>query len=254
MIANEEEFMGVARRATQLSQQILSIEDASYPPGLSDRETFWLDVELADNKARLDLLRNEMVGYDLEHNLDRKGSWIPLYSNRRIWLEDPRPQDICLTDIAHPLANICRYGGHSSKFFSVAQHCVLGSWMIDVKYAKAFLMHDAAEAYLGDLIKPLKNILAPIYNPLEERMMGAIAAKYRFSLDGEAGEKVKYVDNFMMATEIRDVTNAGILKHPTDISMVPKKEFFIKEFWTPEQAEREFLNRFEVLFGDPWNY
>lgn len=81
------------------------------------------------------------------------------FSGKRISLYNPDPELICIEDIAHALSHICRFGGHAREFYSVAQHCCLVSYLAPAEWRLAALMHDATEAYLGDVIKPLKNIL-----------------------------------------------------------------------------------------------
>ncbi|MES2789988.1 MAG: hypothetical protein V4719_10215 [Planctomycetota bacterium] len=88
--------------------------------------------------------------------------WMQTYSGLQFWPLATRSEslgEIRFVDIAQSLSNTCRYGGHTKKFYSVAQHCVLASHMIPAEFAKWGLMHDAAEAYLGDHIRPLKTAL-----------------------------------------------------------------------------------------------
>jgi hypothetical protein len=87
---------------------------------------------------------------------DRRGDWMQTFTGRAFYPLDPRPEDIDPVDIAHALSLICRYGGHSSRFYSVAEHCVLMSHAVAPEHALWALLHDATEAYLGDMIRPLK--------------------------------------------------------------------------------------------------
>jgi len=88
-------------------------------------------------------------------------------------LHKPTEDMICIEDIASALSKICRFGGHSSAFYSVAQHSVIVMALGSPYLCREALLHDAAEAYLGDVIKPLKNILGPVYEDLEyERKKG----------------------------------------------------------------------------------
>ncbi len=247
MIANELGYVQVAASLTTLRQSYLRLQAEISKP-ISEREKAWAYEELDDVILGINKSEIAMAMWDQDHNFDRVGTWIPLFSGYRIWLQDPRPQDIHLADIAHALSNICRCNGHSKKFYSVAQHSVLGTYLIDKKHAPAFLFHDGAEAYLGDIITPLKRILGPIYNPCEARMMTAISTKFHLPTDPETAAAVKVVDQVMLCTEVRDVTTCHVLKTVDRLALVPT-DYSIKEFWSPERSEREFHQRFQELFS-----
>jgi hypothetical protein len=87
------------------------------------------------------------------------GSWIETFSGARIDPYHPHPEEIFLIDIAHALSNICRFTGHSKVFYSVAQHSLLVSWLVEEKFKKEALFHDAGEAYMNDLARPIKTEL-----------------------------------------------------------------------------------------------
>ncbi len=97
------------------------------------------------------------------------GNWIQTYSGRQFWPLEPRAEDVAVEDIAHALSLLCRYGGHSSRFYSVAEHCVL----VSHKCGLHGLLHDAAEAYLLDIPRPVKALM-PEYKWAEERVIVAI--------------------------------------------------------------------------------
>lgn len=106
---------------------------------------------------------------------------IRTYSGIYINPFDPKPEQICIEDIAHALANICRFGGHTQRFYSVAEHCVMGSAYYTTygmhKESLAFLLHDASEAYLGDIPAPLKKQM-PEYIAAEKRLQTMIYEKF----------------------------------------------------------------------------
>jgi uncharacterized protein len=94
-------------------------------------------------------------------------------SGKMVHLLDPKPSDVSIEDVAHALARICRFGGHSPQHLSVAQHSVLVSRLVPPEQARDALLHDASEAYIGDIVSPLKqNLLG--YKPIEDRWTKAI--------------------------------------------------------------------------------
>jgi uncharacterized protein len=176
----------------------------------------------------------------------RVGNWGCTASGRRYWPEDPRPEDIAIEDIAHALALQCRYGGHCSEFYSVAQHAVHVSEVCDPADALWGLLHDASEAYIVDVPRPFKLAAGmEVYREFEERSMRAICD--RFGLPYEMPESVRDADETLLATEARDLMphhgEAGVplwaLSHyPMKWCVYP---------WTWREAEALFLRRFREL-------
>jgi uncharacterized protein len=140
----------------------------------------------------------------------------------------PYPFQISIDDIAHSLSHQCRFNGHVDTFYSVAQHSVMISEMLPEKYKLAALLHDAAEAYLGDVVRPLKHLL-PQYISIEDNMMQVIAKK--FNLQYPLPDIIKEWDNSFCNSElILYFDNGGGIS------------------WTPEQAKIIFLDTFHKLF------
>lgn len=98
----------------------------------------------------------------------------------KAYLTDPARSDIRLSDIAIALSNICRFGGHA-PWYSVAQHSVLVSYLAPPPFKLCALFHDATEAYLGDVISPLKRLLGESYASIERRWEGVIALKFGYA-------------------------------------------------------------------------
>jgi len=121
----------------------------------------------------------------------RVGEWMLTYTGRQYWPADPRPEDVCLDDIVHALSMLCRYTGHVSKFYSVAEHSVLVSHLVPPHLAFQALMHDAEEAYINDVSRPLKQSL-PDFCRIAELNRKAIAQK--FGLPEEEHPLVKDAD------------------------------------------------------------
>ena len=130
---------------------------------------------------------------------ERKGDWIQTYTGRAFWPADPRASEVSIQDIAHSLSKICRFGGHCKWFYSVAQHSVLVSQVVPPKHALAGLLHDATEAYVADMPRPVKRMLGAAYADMEQRVWEAICE--RFQLPIELPASVKLADNTMLLAE-----------------------------------------------------
>jgi hypothetical protein len=136
-------------------------------------------------------------------------SYYITHSGRRIYLERVSENDICLQDIAHHLTKICRYGGALglNQHYSVAQHSyLLPIYASKVGYNKAvqraLLLHDATEAYLGDIVSGLKKLL-PDYVALERRLAEIIQNKYSTPINNEVFEIVKELDTRIILDEAK---------------------------------------------------
>lgn len=110
----------------------------------------------------------------------------------------PEEWDGPIEDIAHALSNICRFAGHTDRFYSVAQHCVNASYIVPQEYAFTALCHDMAEAFTNDITTPLKTAL-PIFKELEQRIESTMAN--RFAFDYPYPDEVHLADKKMLKIE-----------------------------------------------------
>jgi hypothetical protein len=173
-------------------------------------------------------------------------TWILTYSGQRFDLAKPDPNQILVRDIARALAFTCRFGGHVEKFYSVAQHCVIVSKLVPAEFAFAGLLHDAAEAYVSDVVSPLKHLI-PGYITYEVAVQHAIAERFGLAVEELRSPEVKHADMIALATERRDLVAPdncvwdcviGYQPHEREINPLP-----------PVSAERLFLDRFRELTG-----
>lgn len=175
---------------------------------------------------------------------DRKGNWMQTYRGGQFWPLDMRPEDVFIEDIAHALSMICRYGGHCERFYSVAEHSVLVSRIVPPELALLGLMHDATEAYVGDVIRPLKPALAG-YGAIEQNVWLAIASK--FNLPGALQNEIKAADNAVLLAE--QLTLMKSAPAPWCVGGEPAN--VIVTGVAPSVAEQEFLDRFAELTMSP---
>lgn len=172
---------------------------------------------------------------------NRLGDWMQTYTGRQFWPLDPRVEDIDILDIAHSLSLQCRFAGHCLRFYSVAEHSVLISRAVPASAGLYGLLHDASEAYLLDVVRPLKPHL-PGYREMEQRVTDKIAA--RFGLPMQMPPEVKAADNRLLLDE-RD-QNMRPTAHVWDLAQAAAGAGvgplgIPLHYWTPEQAEAEFL-------------
>lgn len=134
----------------------------------------------------------------------RRGDWIETYTGRQFWPLDPRPEDIDARDIAHALSLICRFNGHCEDHYSVAKHSML---MVEAAEREGrgdlalwLLLHDASEAYICDVPRPLKMLpMFADYRAIEQRLQ--IMIYERFGLVGPEPVEVKDYDRRMLCME-----------------------------------------------------
>lgn len=173
-----------------------------------------------------------------------RGNWMQTYTGRVFYPVSPLAEDIDPVDIAHSLALQCRYGGHVDRFYSVAEHCLLMSWWVEPKNALHALLHDATEAYVSDVPRPLKGHL-PEYKDIEDRVWQEICK--RFNVEPTMPEQVWEADNRILLTERAALLSSTKHKWYQDDRIEPLPVNIVG--WSPQMIERMYINRLEELLG-----
>lgn len=176
----------------------------------------------------------------------RTGGWIQTYSGRRVFPLGLTTDDLDLEDIAHALSMKCRFNGHCKEFYSVAQHCVLASRLVEPSaFAKEALMHDAAEYVLPDFSTPVKAWRGDAFKVGEWHADRAIAERY--GLLYPRPPEVKVADIRLVLTEKRDLMFDNGDDWSKSFPGFKPYEYFHIRGWAPEYAKRMFLERAEYL-------
>lgn len=190
-----------------------------------------------------------------------RGHWMQTFTGRAFYPLAPEVDDIDGLDIGHSLAMQCRYNGHVKRFYSVAEHCALmsdfileGSAFGDLpamsdearrEFALWALLHDGAEAYCGDMVRPLK-LHMPDFCAVDDNLTVVIAQRFGLSSTTIPPE-VKAVDTRILLDE-----RAALLSTPpADWSLGDAQPLGVKiRAWSPEVAKWEYLVRLTALTGE----
>lgn len=201
-----------------------------------------------------------MIPGSLSRTLDADGlvvgsaDTIYTFTGRTIRPLDPNPDDIVIEDIAHALSQQCRFTGHTRKFSSVAEHSVRVSWMVPRELALEALLHDASEAYLSDIARPVKKApgFAETYLKYEAQLERAIATRFGLTEREHMHPEIKKADQYALEAEIAHFC------HPlfsdamgvTELRDVNDRlwRFGAKPVgWPPVDAEHAFLREYDAL-------
>lgn len=188
---------------------------------------------------------------------DRRGDWVQVYTGGKMYPLDPRKEEIDIESIGHSLANLCRYVGHCRDYFSVAQHSVIVSYIGPQNRSGLWwLLHDAPEAYIGDISRPLKRDLYcgtggafRTVGAVEAEIMDVIAEALNLPPEPD-WSFIKFADDKALATEARDLMSPI---HPEWMKWIagitPLEERIVP--LPPREAKALFLRRYEELNSLP---
>jgi hypothetical protein len=168
------------------------------------------------------------------------------FTGKEIRFDRPDQIDVCIEDIAHSLSMICRFNGHCREFYSVAQHSVFVSFLLDDENAFQGLMHDAAEAYIGDVIVPVREAFGAHRIDQAEQ---AIAWRIQEVLnvpDWTNNPAVYAADKQMLAIEVHSLMHPVAQTWP-DVRDTPIDPTRQCRSWSPMHAEQQFLARYKYL-------
>jgi uncharacterized protein len=170
--------------------------------------------------------------------------YVSTFSGNRFYPLEPRIDVVAIEDIAHGLAYQCRFNGQTREFYSVAQHSLIVASLVPTDLRLAALLHDAAEAYLGDMVKPLK-VLLPEFADLEDKVTAIIATT--FGIDFSDYAPIKRADLIALATEKRDLMPHSAERWAYLDDIRPLAQPIVA--MSPSQAKQAFLEQFARFAG-----
>lgn len=178
--------------------------------------------------------------------LANRGSWILTHTHTVFFPAAPLPGDVHLLDIAHALAHVCRYNGHGGKFYSVAEHSVLLARAAretgrNEHVQRAALFHDATEAYVGDVTRPVKQLLGETYARIERGVARVIQQRFGLPL---TYPWVHDADQRICVDEMTQLFGPDSFNNTPDSSFLGGTGVLgaNPRFWSPDEAKAEFLS------------
>jgi hypothetical protein len=172
------------------------------------------------------------------------GSWLSTQHIEKFHFLNPSIDEIDIRDIAHALSLTCRFGGHCSKFYSVAEHSCRVSGVVPLEYALAALLHDSGEAYVPDIPSPIK-VICPELTRIEENIRGVIFKKFNVECKDYSVIKRADMSLLMSEADLLGLNTKSWYLNDTKRVLVPQEGIG----WTPERAESVFLEIFELTYG-----
>jgi hypothetical protein len=172
------------------------------------------------------------------------------YTNTHFYPLEPEEDEVKIEDIAHALSQMCRANGHFKTFYSVAQHSLncaneAKTRGLSVRVQLACLLHDASEAYISDITRPVKCYLHE-YRKIEHRLQQVIFS--RFAVGNQSEDEKRHVDdidNALLYFEFEKLHNQGIHDNPPPVYSLP--DVAVRDM---AAVEKEFINVACKLYGE----
>lgn len=178
--------------------------------------------------------------------MGRKGDWIETYTGIKFYPLDPRPEEVDIRDIAHALSLICRFNGHCKHFYSVAQHSInvidamKSGGVTNPESLLCGLLHDAAEAYLADISRPVKPFLQG-YRNAEDKLQYLIYKAYGLEVTPHLSAIIHEFDDLVLHAEAMQLMKGDwVIPNNITVCTDPRE---------PREMEKLFLRAFKVLTG-----
>jgi uncharacterized protein len=229
-----------------------------------------LDPDYKRNDRTARIMRGITQDFVIENNTyntatspsSRERGWMQTCSGRKFYPLEPKYTEVALVDIAHGLAMTCRYGGHTSRFYSVAEHCVLVSQTVEIHarnaghdektvraWAREALLHDSAETYIGDMIRPLKHQPEMHeFRRCEAAIEVAVFEHFGIASTEDSRAAVKSIDDRILVDEI-----VHFMPNPMmylDAGLDKLSALSVTFYgWNPAEAEEGFMFRFNELWS-----
>lgn len=167
-----------------------------------------------------------------------KDNWITTFTGRQFHYLNPSPDEVDIRDIAHALSLKVRFSGHCLRFYSVAEHCLRVAEILPEGLQLSGLLHDAAEAYIPDIPRPIKEHYG--LREAEDKILKVILEKFGLV----EHPLIREADDVILATEARDLmaNMDGWAKLPKPLRdrIIPRHK--------PHTVEIAFLHRFKTLY------
>jgi 5'-deoxynucleotidase YfbR-like HD superfamily hydrolase len=183
--------------------------------------------------------------------------WISTFTGKQFSLINPHPDDICIEDIAHSLSLTNRFNGHTEEAYSVAQHSLVVSLLCPPELALEGLMHDAGEAYTGDIVRPLKATIPNSLDDIEYWIDQAIAKKFKLEFNAPIKEydtlalfieKQHLNKNWKDVTWLDDAQMDQRYREVCENFQLTKLIQYLIQYRHPAMIEAQFLGRFNRLW------